>query len=240
MRYFFIAIFFFAASATADNSAQLIRESMDRANLGAKVDFIEPSPMAGLYVVGLQGGRVLYASEDGHFFIQGRLYEAGDGKTINLTDRQEREGIAKAISDIDTSEMIVFKAKDERSVITVFTDTSCPFCHKLHEDIDEINDAGVTIRYLAYPREGLKSETFQKMVSVWCADDRQKAISDAINEDYLVDQTCSNPVESHYMLGQQIGLQGTPSIVFRDGSVVSGYRSAEVIEKMASSIAEKE
>lgn len=236
MRYLFFVMLLLSAYVPADSNVERISQSMERANLGAKVDFIEPSAMPGLYVVGLKGGRVLYASEDGNFFIQGRLYKAEKGRTVNLTDKQEREGIASAISDIDESKMIIFRAKKEDSVITVFTDTSCPFCHKLHAEIDELNDNGVTVRYLAYPRQGLKSDAYKTMVSVWCSEDPRTAISRAINDSSVTETSCDDPVKSHYLLGQQIGLQGTPTIVFENGTLVSGYRSAETIEKMTEAV----
>lgn len=206
------------------------------ADLGAKIEFIEPSPMPGLYTVGLEGGRVLYASDDGRFFIQGRLYQAKKGGTINLTDQQEREGIARTVASLDASEMIVFPSNNEKAVVTVFTDTTCPFCHKLHEEIEDINEAGITVRYLAYPRQGLKSDAYENMVSVWCAADRREAFSKAINNDRVKASSCDNPVKKHYLLGQQIGLQGTPTLIFEDGSLVSGYRPVSVISKMVESL----
>ena len=237
MRLFpFLLAFCLAVPALAEESSDVIRKSMERADLGAKIEFIEPSEMPGLYTVGLEGGRVLYASKDGRFFLHGRLYKAADGKTINLTDQQERKGIARTIAGLDESEMIIFPADNEKAVITVFTDTSCPFCHKLHEEIEDINEAGITIRYLAYPRQGLKSEAYENMVSVWCSANRRKAFSEAIDDDRIKAPSCENPVKEHYLLGQQIGLQGTPTLIFEDGSVVSGYRPAETIRKMAESI----
>ena len=236
MRFIFLIFFFFVVSANADENSDLIRQSMEKANLGAKVDYIEPSEMPGLYVIGLEGGRVLYASEDGEFFIQGRLYKSEKGKTINLTERQERVGISKAIADIPESEVVVFKAKNETDIITVFTDTSCPFCHKLHEEIDEINDLGITVHYLAYPREGLNSPAYKTMTSVWCSTDRRSALSRAIDEEDIDTQSCDDPVKKHYLLGQQIGLRGTPTIVFSNGSMISGYRPPEVIKKIADAL----
>ncbi|MFP1682468.1 bifunctional protein-disulfide isomerase/oxidoreductase DsbC [Alloalcanivorax sp. C16-1] len=238
MRIIFLLILL-SVSGLCMADEEKIRASMLHADLGARIEFIEPSPMAGLYTVALEGGRVLYASADGRFFIQGRLYQAADGKTINLTDQQEREGIARTIANLDESEMIVFPSDDEKAVVTVFTDTTCPFCHKLHEEIEDINEAGITIRYLAYPRQGLKSDAYENMVSVWCSEDRRKAFSDAIDNDRIKASSCDNPVKKHYLLGQQIGLQGTPTLIFQDGLVVSGYRPAETIRKMAESIKSK-
>lgn len=222
--------------AHADSNAEKIQASMESSDLGAVVEFIEPSPMAGLYTVGLEGGRVLYASEDGRFFIQGRLYQAKEGGTINLTDKKEREGLARTISKLDKSRMIVFPAENEEAVVTVFTDTSCPFCHKLHEEIEDINEAGITIRYLAYPRQGLDSDAYKNMVAVWCSENPREAFTDAIDGDRMESTNCQNPVKDDYLLGQQIGLQGTPSLIFENGAMVSGYRDAETIKKISDSI----
>jgi len=239
MRYYFFILLALGMSAHADQNVTQIKQSMEKSNLGAKIEYIEPSPMPGLYTVSLEGGRVLYASEDGRFFIQGRLYKAKQGGTVNLTDQQEREGIAKAISEIDRSEMIVFPAKSEAAVITVFTDTSCPFCHKLHEEIEDLNDAGITVRYLAYPRQGLDSGAYRTMVSVWCSSDRQEAFSEAIDGEEIDKASCQNPVKKHYLLGQQIGFEGTPAIVFDNGAILSGYRPAETIKKITENISKK-
>lgn len=226
----------FAGLALADDNAEIIRKSMERSQLGAKIEFIEPSKMPGLYTVGLEGGRVLYASADGGFFLHGRLYQATDGGTINLTDQQEREGIARSIAGLNESDMIVFPADDEKAVVTVFTDTTCPFCHKLHEEMEDLNEAGITVRYLAYPRQGLKSDAFDTMVAVWCSKDRRKEFSRAMDDNRIKAPACDNPVKQQYLLGQQIGLQGTPTLIFEDGSVVSGYQPVSVISKMVESL----
>ncbi|WP_370233765.1 bifunctional protein-disulfide isomerase/oxidoreductase DsbC [Alloalcanivorax venustensis] len=236
MRYIFLLVLLGTCTVKADGPAESIQESMKRADLGAKIDFIEPSQMPGLYTVGLEGGRVLYASEDGQFFIQGRLYKAQEGKTINLTDKAERKGVAKAIAEIDESEMIIFPASKEDSVITVFTDTSCPFCHKLHEEIKDLNNAGITVRYLAYPRQGLDSEAYRTMISVWCSVDRKDAFSEAIDGEEIDGVSCNAPVKEHYLLGQQIGFQGTPAIIFDNGAILSGYRPAKTIQKIIENI----
>ena len=239
MRYLLIMMFGLATATVTwadDEVAETIRSSMENSSLDAKIDYIEQSAMPGLYTVVLEGGRVLYASEDGRFFIQGRLYQAKQGGTINLTDQKEREGIARAISRLDESRMIVFPADNEEAVVTVFTDTSCPFCHRLHEEIEDINEMGITIRYLAYPRQGLGSDAYQDMVAVWCSENPREALSQAIDGDRIESKDCENPVKDDYLLGQQIGLQGTPSLVFDNGVLISGYRDAETIKKIADSI----
>ncbi len=77
--------------------------------------------------------------------------------------------------------MIVYKAPQEKHVITVFTDITCGYCHKLHEQMSDYNALGITVRYLAFPRQGLQSEAEQNMKAIWCAKDRNKALDDAMS-----------------------------------------------------------
>lgn len=209
--------------------ADEIVKGMERAKLNAKVEGIIETPMQGLFQVNLEGGRVLYASEDGRFFIQGYLYEAKEGGTINLTDAEERKGVLAALGHIKPADMIVFPAVNERSSIVVFTDTECPFCHKLHEDVGALNEAGITVRYLAYPRHGMDSSGGKALERVWCSQDRRKAISDAIDGEEVDSNECSNPVESQFELGRQIGVQGTPTIILSNGQLLVGYQGKDSV-----------
>ncbi|MEG1629349.1 disulfide isomerase DsbC N-terminal domain-containing protein, partial [Pseudomonas sp.] len=112
---------FAAATETAE---QAIRKTLQTLELGLPVESVASSPLNGLYEVKLQGGRVLYASPDGQFVMQGYLYQIQDGKPVNLTEKTERQAIAKTVNAIPAAEMVVYPAKGEtKSHITVFTDT---------------------------------------------------------------------------------------------------------------------
>ncbi len=155
-----LASTFAVAAATDSNAAaeQAIRKSLQNLELEVPVESVASSPVSGLYEVKLQGGRVLYASGDGQFVMQGYLFQIQDGKPVNLTEKTERLGIAKLINGIPAAEMVVYPAKGEtKSHITVFTDTTCPYCHKLHAEVPELNRRGIEVRYVAFPRQGLGS-----------------------------------------------------------------------------------
>ena len=74
------------------------------------------------------------------------------------------------IEDLDEAGMVVFSPHDVKSTITVFTDTSCGYCVKLHREIGQTIAGGVKVRYLGYPRAGVNSPSFKTLVSAWCAD----------------------------------------------------------------------
>ena len=222
----------------ADTGAeQAIRKSLETLQLDVPVESISASPLAGLYEVKLKGSRVLYASADGQFIVQGYMFQLKDGKPVNLTEKAERSGVAKLINGIPVAETVVYPAIGEtKSHITVFTDTTCPYCHKLHGEIPALNKMGIEVRYVAFPRQGLGSEGDQQLQAVWCSADKKGAM-DKMTDGKTVDTPkCANPVAKQFALGQSIGVNGTPAIVLADGQVIPGYQPAAQVGKLALSV----
>ncbi|SUC27916.1 Thiol:disulfide interchange protein DsbC precursor [Providencia rustigianii] len=119
------------------------------------------------------------------------------------------------------NEMIIFKAPNEKYVVTVFTDISCGYCKKLHETVGELNSKGVTVRYLAFPRQGLKSDTAKQMASIWCNGLPQDALSKAFKGDEVaIIDSCKIDLGNHLKLGQLFKVTGTPAIVLSNGQVL--------------------
>ena len=129
-----------------------------------------------------------------------------------------------------TKEMIVYKAPKEQHVITVFTDITCGYCHKLHEQMSDYNALGITVRYLAFPRQGLQSQAEQDMKAIWCAKDRNKALDDAMNGKGVQPASCSVDIAKHYTLGVQMGVNGTPAMVLSNGMVLPGYQGPKELK----------
>ena len=109
-----------------------------------------------------------------------------------------------------------------KATITVFTDIDCGYCRKLHQDVPELNRLGVAVRYLAFPRAGIGSDSYDKAVSVWCADDQQKALTKAKAGKDIEMKTCVNPVAEQYGLVDAFGVTGTPAIFYEDGTLQAG------------------
>lgn len=220
--------------ALADDAEQAIRKTLQTLQLEVPVESVATSPLNGLYEVKLKGGRVLYASADGQFVMQGYLYQIQDGKPVNLTEKTERQAIAKTINGIPMAEMVVYPAKGEaKSHITVFTDTTCPYCQKLHAEVPELNRMGVEVRYVAFPRQGLNSPGDEQLQAVWCSKDRKSSLDKLISGKDVDAPKCANPVSKQFALGQSIGVNGTPAIVLQDGQVIPGYQPAAQVAKLA-------
>lgn len=181
---------------------------------------IAETPMNGIMQV-LIGSDVVYMSDDGRFLMQGRMIDMDT--QIDLTD-QAKSGVRKSqLADLDSSEFVSFGDEDATFDILVFTDPDCGYCRRLHEHMDEYVDAGIRIHYLAFPRAGVGSESYNKLVSVWCSEDRNAAMDIAKAGRTPPSATCDNPVDEQYSLGQSLGVTGTPSILTYNGDIIPGY-----------------
>ncbi len=131
------------------------------------IERVTPSPLPGIYQLELAGGTVFYGTEDGRYLFAGDLYELGDDDLVNLAEQGRVEKRQTLLASVDVDDMIVFAPSGERkSVISVFTDVDCGYCQKLHQEVPQLNEMGVEVRYLAYPRAGVGSRSYQKIVSV--------------------------------------------------------------------------
>lgn len=225
-----------SAIAQAADPDQTIRQSLKALQPDLPIEAISESPMPGLYQVQLKGGRLLYTSADAQFVLQGFLFQVKDGKTVNLTEQAESRAVAKEINAIPAKEMVVFPADakaEKKTHITVFTDTDCGYCQKLHSEVAELNRRGVEVRYVAFPRQGVGSHGYQTLVSVWCAKDPQEAMNLAKARKDVPKAECANPIDRQYALGQMIGVQGTPAIVLANGQLIPGYQPAPQLAEAA-------
>ena len=207
--------------------ARVIFERIQAVRPDLPMAAVERSAAEGLYTLVLEDGSVLHTTADGRFLISGDLYEITEERIVNRTeDRRGRERI-KELEQVAGDEMIVFAANGERrGMISVFTDVDCGFCQRLHNEVPELNRMGIEVRYLAYPRAGIGSGSYDKHVSAWCASDPQTAITRLKAGQTVEKRNCANPVSAQFRLGQALGVRGTPAIFLEDGRYLPGYMPA--------------
>ena len=199
---------------------KVVRESLSRAIPNNAIDQVTPSPLDGISEV-LVGMNIFYVSNDGKYVLEGKLIDMET--RADLTEQRLGKVRLKTLNGIDEKTMIVFPAKQSRHTITVFTDIDCGYCRKLHNEIGEYNAQGITVRYLSFPRSGPDTPSFAKAVSVWCAEDRNSAMTSAKAGKELPKSDCKNPVKNHFDLGMEMGVAGTPAILMESGSLLPGY-----------------
>ena len=210
------------ASAADNQSAEIkaLRDTLSNSFPAVTVQDITATPVKGIYQIarGLSFG---YATADGKYFFDGDLIDLN--KAVSLTEGTRKAMRLKALDEIGVDNMIVFKAKKQKHVMTVFTDIDCGYCRKLHHEMSDYNDAGITVRYLFFPRSGPNTASFAKAENVWCAKDKNKAMTDAKDGKDVKSATCNSPILQEYQLGQRLGVRGTPALILDDGSMKPGY-----------------
>jgi thiol:disulfide interchange protein DsbC len=222
-----LAFILFGAVQAAGTAA--IEEALKQALPNVKPDSIAPSPVAGLYEVAV-GPKLFYVSEDGRYLIQGSLFDIKARE--DLTEKKQAGARLDALNKVGVDNMVVFKPKTGRHVAYVFTDIDCGYCRKLHSEIDQYLKEGIEIRYLFFPRAGEGSDSYYKAVSVWCAKDRNQALTKAKKGENLERKECDNPVDEHLALGTAMGANGTPMIVTEKGNILPGYVPAAQLSKI--------
>jgi thiol:disulfide interchange protein DsbC len=213
--------------AQADTKA--VGDALKQALPTIKPDAINPSPIKGIYEV-VVGARLFYVSEDGRYLIQGSMVDLKSRE--DLTEKKLSEARLGALQKLGTEQMIVFKPKILKHVAYVFTDIDCGYCRKLHSEIDQYLREGIEIRYLFFPRAGKDSDSYHKAVTVWCAKDRNAALTKAKNGENLARKQCDNPIDEHMALATAMGTNGTPMIVTEKGAILPGYVPAAQLTKV--------
>ncbi len=211
------------------NETQSLREKLVQAIEVAsqnqlQIVSLKATPLPSIYEVELSSGEILYSDISGDYLFAGDMYQTTGSGLLNLSAGTRQIRTQEKIASIPEEEMIIFTPETEvKATLTVFTDVDCTYCRALHRDIDTIMEKGIQVRYLAYPRGGENAESYDKMLSVWCSDDRHKTLTQAKNGQNLPRRNCESPVLTHYLLGNELGISGTPALVFPDGRVIPGY-----------------
>lgn len=214
-------------AAPAGDAGKLV-ERLKALRPDIPIENVASSPIPGIYALELAGGTVFYGTADGRYLFAGDLYHLGDEELTNLAEAGRAEKRRELMDDVSRDDMVVFSpAGAAKAAITVFTDVDCGFCQKLHQEVPKLNDMGIEVRYLAYPRAGVGSSSYQKIVSAWCADDPNTALTRLKARQPVPDATCPNPVADQLALGRAMGVSGTPAIVLEDGTMLPGYMPAE-------------
>lgn len=200
----------------------------------AKTIAVSETPLEGILQIQINSD-IVYMTADSKYLFQGQILEMDT--RINLTDQAKSTIRLGLLKELNTDEQISFGPENPVYDLLVFTDLDCGYCRKLHNQMEEYNKEGIAIHYLAFPRAGIGSASYDKFVSVWCADDQQQALTLAKNGDEPEPLNCPNPVADQYELGREVGVTGTPALVTENGTLIPGYMPPEQLRKRLDSLA---
>jgi thiol:disulfide interchange protein DsbC len=222
------------APAVAQDGADLVEKRIREIAPNAQFIAVSETPVEGLLQVQINGD-IVYASADGNYLIQGRVIDLDTRE--DLTENAKASVRREKIETVDDSDSIIFGPEDPVHELLVFTDIDCGYCRKLHSQIEQYADQGISIHYMSFPRAGVGSASFAKAVSVWCADDRQDALTRAKAGEDPEPLQCDNTVAQQYRLGQELGVTGTPALITADGNLIPGYVPPDKLRERLDSMA---
>ena len=221
-----------AAVTAVEPDGSLIIQRLRELRPDLPIEDVRSAPVPGMFSVELSGGQMLYVTADARYLIAGDLFEMGSEELINLAEAQRIEKRRELMATVADDEELIFSPGGvTKASISVFTDVDCGYCRKLHLEVPQMNAMGIEVRYLAYPRAGIGSESYDKIVTAWCSDDRNEALTRLKRGEEIAALTCDNPVASQYQLGRKVGVTGTPAIVLPDGQLLPGYLPADDLAK---------
>lgn len=228
LKFFFLPLLLMIAqSVTADQLTQL-QQRLQQLNPGLQIVELKPTPVSGFNEVLLNTGDLLYISDTGEYLFAGSLLALTDKGLQDLTEQSHTQRRGLLLQQLPVADQVVFPASGEtRAVVQVFTDITCPYCVRLHEQVPELNKRGVEVRYLAFPRQGPSGPGYQQLVNVWCADHTRQAMNQAKAGKSVPTRQCDNPVQAQYDLARSLGIQGTPAIILPDGRLIPGFIPAD-------------
>jgi len=191
-------------------------------------EHVNPSPIDGWFTV-QKGSVVAYISADGRYLLQGDLIDLD--QQVNLSELSRTDARRDLVNALEDEESILFAPDEVKHAVTVFTDVDCTYCRKLHAEIDQYMSHGIAVRYVLYPRNGPASRAWTTSEEVLCASDPGRALTAAkLGQKFESSRCSTSMLTRHYTLGQDIGLSGTPAIVLEDGTLISGYVNAAMLD----------
>ncbi len=222
--------------------AAFAQEAVIRKNLAErlpdlpKIDEISKTPIPGLYEVRI-GTDILYSDEQGNHLIQGSLL---DTRTrTDLTEARVAKLTAIDFASLPLKDAVVVKQGSGERKLVVFADPNCGYCKRFERDLASMPD--VTIYTFLYPILGPDSTA--KSRDIWCAKDAGKAwrgwMVDGVTPPKNIGQCDTTALDRNLALGKRHRVQGTPAVVFEDGTRVPGAMPRDRLEKTLAAASRK-
>ena len=222
------------AEQVSQTDAKNILKKLQTARPDLEFSILGMSPIPGVYEVQVKNGPLLFVYESGEYLFQGDLLQIKANEIISTMEARQASKRQQLFAQRSTEDMIIFKPEGEiKAVMNVFTDVDCGYCRKFHQEVPQLNAMGIEIRYLAYPRAGIPSGSYDKIAKAWCAEDQQDILTKVKSGQRVDVEVCdNNPIAEHYAFGSSIGVTGTPAIILMDGTLIPGYQPADNFAKL--------
>jgi thiol:disulfide interchange protein DsbC len=208
----------FSQANAEDGDINELKQALSKRLPQFEVTYIDSTPIEGVYQV-IIGGQVIYMTKDARYMIDGNLVDLATKK--NYSEDAMSVIRLSEIEKLGEEDMVVYAPETIRHTITVVTDIDCPYCRRLHSEMDQYMAGGVKVRYIFMPLKG--KGDYRTTVSVWCAKDQNEALDMAKSGAEVEAKDCDNPIDEHLKVARNLGVRGTPAIILQNGSMLPGY-----------------
>jgi thiol:disulfide interchange protein DsbC len=221
------AVAFFAVGAANAQEAQIRKNLAERLPQLSKIDEVSKSPMPGLFELRVNGNEIYYTDADGNFLIKGDLIDTKLRR--NLTEERVEKLNAINFDALPLKDAFTIVRGNGKRKLAVFEDPNCGYCKRFERDLQKVDN--VTVHMFLLPILG--PDSAEKSKNVWCAKDKSKAwldwmVRDAAPKAASCDTTA---LERNVEFSRKYKINGTPTLVFVDGTRVPGAISTAQIEK---------
>jgi thiol:disulfide interchange protein DsbC len=221
------AVALFAHAAVAQEA--VIRKNItERLPDFPKIDEVTKTPIPGIYELRI-GTDVIYSDEQGNHLIEGHVIDTAS--RVNLTEARIAKLTAIDFASLPLKDAIVWKQGNGARKLVVFADPNCGYCKKFERDLQAVKD--VTVYTFLYPILGGDSQ--EKSRNIWCAKDSTKTWRDWMLNGTPVPagagQCDTSALQRNVALGRKHRINGTPGLVFEDGTHMPGALGTAQIEK---------
>ena len=227
--YLILALSFLASCAQSEQEQELdIKQVVS--NAYPTVDIKDIKKIDDNFHEIIINNQIYYATNDGKYLIIGNVIDLETKESI--TENTKMKQRLSVIDSINKENLIIYKPDKTEYVLTVFTDTSCPYCQKLHDEIPKLLENNIEVRYVLFSRNGDQVEAYKQLVFAYCSDNKLESIERLFSGDILDDEdSCVNPLNKNYEYAGLLSVEGTPTIFLEDGRIIPGYQnSTNIIE----------
>ena len=223
MKYFLILSILALVSCTQQNTTTYTTKDAEEKFIKSypdlKIDSIEKINNSFFEI--LIGEQIFYLTTDLNYLLAGNVIDINSG--INLTQQKIENFRLSVLDTLDKNDTIIYKPEQTDHVITVFTDITCPYCKKLHNEISDLLENNIEVRYVLFPRNGIDDDAYTNMSSLWCSENRKNLLEKAFDGDFIDEIKCDNPLMRNLELAYTLRVNGTPMIFTESGKVIPGY-----------------
>ncbi len=194
---------------------------------GIGISQVSATAVDGLNLVVLDNDQIVYMNTEGTVLMTGQMMDlkSGDNLTAVIENRVRRDKLASAMPE----GLFEFPASSETDRITVVTDIDCTYCRRLHTELAETNERGISVQYLMMPRSGLNTPSHEKAVSAACSVTPEETLTSAMQGNVPTRKTCSNSIDRQFELARSLRINATPAIIFESGRMINSYLTPQQI-----------